>query len=65
MKLTPVFKRVSEEYIGFVEKLPGANTQGEMLGETKANLQEAIEMILEPNRILVEESIVQKYSQSV
>ena len=65
MKFTEVYKEVPEGYIGFVKELPGANTQGKTLGETKANLQEAIEMILEANRILVEESILQKYSQSV
>ena len=31
MKLTAVFKEVPEGYIGFVEELPGANTQGETL----------------------------------
>ena len=58
MKLTPVFNKVPEGYIGFVEELPGANTQGKTLEETRANLQEAIEMTLEANRILAEESIL-------
>ncbi len=31
MKLTAVFKKVPEGYIGFVEELPGANTQGKTL----------------------------------
>ena len=59
MKLTAVFRKVPEGYIGFVEELPGANTQGETLEEARANLQEAIEMTLEANRILAEESLVQ------
>ena len=59
MKLTAVFRRVPEGYIGFVEELPGANTQGKTLEEARANLQEAIEMTLEANRILAEESLVQ------
>jgi len=57
MKLTAVFQKVPEGYIGFVEELPGANTQGETLEETKANLMEAISMVLEANRMLVEESL--------
>lgn len=57
MKFTAVYKKVPEGYIGFVEELPGANTQGKTLEETRANLQEAIEMTLEANRILAEESI--------
>ena len=59
MKLTAVFKRVPEGYIGFVEELPGANTQGKTLEEARENLQEAIEMTLEANRILAEESIAE------
>ena len=58
MKFTAVYKKVPEGYIGFVQELPGANTQGKTLEETGANLQEAIEMTLEANRILAEESIL-------
>jgi len=57
MKLTAVYLKVPEGYIGFVEELPGANTQGETLEETKANLEEAINLVLEANRILAEESL--------
>lgn len=57
LKLTAVYKKVPEGYIGFVEELPGANTQGETLEETRANLLEAIELVLEANRILAEESL--------
>ena len=58
MRFTEVYKKVPEGYIGFVQELPGANTQGKTLEETRANLQEAIEMTLEANRLLAEESIV-------
>ncbi len=57
IKLTAVFQRVSEGYIGFVEELPGANTQGASLEEARANLQEAIALVLEANRLLAEESL--------
>jgi predicted RNase H-like HicB family nuclease len=57
LKLTKVFQKVPEGYIGFVEELPGANTQGETLEETKTNLEEAIELVMETNRQLVEEQI--------
>lgn len=55
--LTPVFQQVPEGYIGFVEELPGANTQGETLAEARANLQEAITLVLEANRLLTEERL--------
>ncbi len=50
MRFTAVFRKVPEGYIGFVEELPGANTQGKTLREARANLKEAIKLILEVNR---------------
>ena len=57
MKFTAVYRKVPEGYIGFVEELPGANTQGKTLEEVRANIREAIAMTLEVNRTLAEESI--------
>jgi len=56
--LTAVFQKVPEGYIGYVEELPGANTQGNTLEEARENLKEAIELVLEANRQLSEESLV-------
>jgi len=57
MELTAVFRKVPEGYIGFAEELPGANTQGGTLEETRANLREAVALIIEANRALAEESL--------
>ena len=57
MKLTAVYKRVSEGYLAFVEELPGANTQGKTLEEARANLREAVTMVLDANRELSQESL--------
>ncbi len=57
MKLTAVYRKVPEGYIGFVEELPGANSQGATLAEARANLQEAAVLVLEANRQLTEESL--------
>lgn len=57
MHLTAVFVKVPEGYIGFVEELPGANTQGRTLQEARDNIRESIEMTLEANRILAQESL--------
>lgn len=59
IKFTTVFQKVGEGYIGFVEELPGANTQGKTLEEARENLQEAIELILEANLIFAAEKIKQ------
>jgi predicted RNase H-like HicB family nuclease len=60
MKLTAVFEKVRGGYIGFVEELPGANTQGRTLRETRENLKEAVALVLEANRMLAEESVGKK-----
>ena len=57
LNLTAVFKKVEGGFIGFVEELPGANTQGTTLEETREKLTEAITLILEVNRQLAEEEI--------
>jgi predicted RNase H-like HicB family nuclease len=54
MSLTAVFQKVPEGYIGFVEELPGANTQGNTLEEARENLREAVQLVLEANRKLAE-----------
>jgi predicted RNase H-like HicB family nuclease len=55
-EFTAVFRQVAEGYIGFVEELPGANTQGRTLDEARRNLQEAVELVLEANRELIVEA---------
>ena len=57
MRFTAVFQKVPEGYVGFVEEVPGANTQGATLEETRESLAEAVELVLEANRVLSEESI--------
>ena len=60
MKLTAVFQKVREGYIGFVEELPGANTQARTLKQARANLAEAVELVLQANRSLSKKSIGKK-----
>ena len=57
LKLTAIFQRFPEGYAAFVEELPGANTQGATLEEARANLSEAVVMVLEANRELAEEEL--------
>jgi predicted RNase H-like HicB family nuclease len=57
-QFTAVFRKVPEGYIGFVEELPGANTQGKTLDEARRNLEEAIALVLDTNRALAEEDLV-------
>jgi predicted RNase H-like HicB family nuclease len=57
---TAIFEKADDWYIGYFEELPGANTQGKTLEETRENLHEAIELILVPNRELAEKSLTGK-----
>ena len=57
MSLTAVFMKVPEGYIAFVEELPGANTHGATIDEARANLSEAVAMVLDANRVLSKESL--------
>jgi predicted RNase H-like HicB family nuclease len=57
MEFTAVFKKVPQGYIGWLEDLPGANTQGGTLEEARENLREAIRMVLEANRELAQREV--------
>ena len=57
LTLTAVFERVPEGYVGYVEELPGANTQAATLDEARACLREAVELVLDANRALDEERL--------
>jgi predicted RNase H-like HicB family nuclease len=57
IQLTAIFMKVPEGYVAFVEELPGANTQAETLDEARANLQEAVTLVLEANRAFAEGSL--------
>jgi predicted RNase H-like HicB family nuclease len=48
LPLSTIFEEAEEGgFIGYVAELPGANTQGETLAETRENLVEAIQLILD------------------
>ena len=55
IQFTAIFQQVPEGYIAFIEELPGANTQGRTLQEARTNLQEAVQLVLDANRLLAEE----------
>jgi predicted RNase H-like HicB family nuclease len=60
MSFTAVFMQVPEGYVGFIEELPGANSQGKTLPEVRKNLREAVHLVLEANRTLAEREIADK-----
>jgi predicted RNase H-like HicB family nuclease len=60
MSFTAVFLKVPQGYVGFVEELPGANTQGRTLREVRKNLRESVQLVLEANRRIAEQEIADK-----
>lgn len=56
MVLTAVYEEAPESegggYAPYAEELPGAITEGDTLDEARANLRDAIEILLEANREL-------------
>lgn len=57
MQFTAVYRKVAEGYVAFVEELPGANAQADTLEEARANLVEAVELVLDANRALSADSL--------
>lgn len=51
-QFTAIYKKQGKWFIGWIEEIPGVNTQGRTLKETKENLKEALWLILETNSIL-------------
>jgi predicted RNase H-like HicB family nuclease len=47
-------------YIGWVEAVPGAFSQGRTIREVQENLKEAVQLILESQRELREEGVASK-----
>jgi predicted RNase H-like HicB family nuclease len=52
---TAVYRKSGKWWAAYVEEVPGVNTQGATLTEARANLKEALAMILETNRELARE----------
>lgn len=55
LQFSAVYRKARDGYVAFVEELPGANSQGATLDEARANLREAVTLVLEANRSLVAE----------
>ena len=57
-EFTAVFRTAPEGgYVAFVEELAGANTQGETLDEARANLREAVALVIEANRAIAAQDL--------
>ncbi len=56
-QFTAIYKKHGKWFLGWVEEIPGVNTQGKTLKEAKTNLKEALSLVLEVNRALTRKEI--------
>lgn len=60
LTFTAVFEEVSESegggYVAYVEELPGAITEGDTIEEARENLQDAVNELVEANRMLASQA---------
>lgn len=56
-QFTAIYLNRGSHFIGYIEEVPGANTQGATLDEVKKNLKEALTLTLDANRMLIEKEI--------
>lgn len=54
---TAVYQKSGKWYLGWVEEVPGVNTQGKTLKEVRKNLQEALLLVVETNRLLAQKDM--------
>ena len=55
-EFTGVIEKRGKWYVGYVEELPGVNTQGRTLKEVRENLKESLCLIIEANRDIATKS---------
>lgn len=49
-QFTAIYQKQGKWYLGWIEEIPGVNTQGRSLKETKENLKEALSLVLDANQ---------------
>ena len=59
-QFTAIYKKLGKWYVGWIEEIPGANTQGKTLKEVKENLKESLALILETNKIILKKELSKK-----
>jgi len=62
-QLTAVFREVPEGFIGWVEEIPGVNSQGHTREELLENLRSALQEALEMNRADALAGVTEPYEE--
>jgi len=56
-EFTTVIEKLGKWYVGYIEEIPGVNTQGKTVEEVQENLKEALALVIQANRELARKSI--------
>jgi predicted RNase H-like HicB family nuclease len=51
-RFTAIIEKRGKWYVATVEEIPGVNTQGRTIAEARRNLKEALQLVLNVNRLL-------------
>jgi predicted RNase H-like HicB family nuclease len=51
-QFTSVIEKRGKWFVAYIEEIPGVNTQGKTLAESRRNLKEALTMVIEAKREL-------------
>lgn len=62
-EFTAVYQKRNNLYIGWIEEIPGVNTQGLTQKEVKENLKEALKLILSVNRYISRKNLHTGYKK--
>ena len=58
MELTAIFRPAPEGgYLASVKEIPGALTQGDTLDEARANLEDAVRLMVDTSRMMAEREL--------
>lgn len=63
-QFTAVIKKDGNWYVGWIEEVPGVNTQGKTPKELKENLKDALQIVLETNKLLTKKEQIGKVSRT-
>ncbi len=56
-QFTAVYQKKGGWYVGWVEEISGVNTQGQTLKEVRENLKEALALVVDVNRTILQREL--------
>lgn len=64
-EFTAIYKKEGRLYIGWIEEVPGVNTQGHSKKEVKENLKEALGLILSTNKSISRKNLGKIFEREI